>query len=177
MINEKMLMGRDNLLEESRKTQKVRIAWRHSKLELAEYADREKELSGHGKWFDYSEIAILEAWVRKMNKELDDIFYYLQFDYGLIGGTGCTHPLTTPWESYMEPIELDARHIAYLSLFMFMVAVLAITHSVAILVIVAFLARALYLSSSKRSNARIILSPNGVESRVGNSTYWGVGNV
>jgi type IV secretory pathway VirB3-like protein len=77
----------------------------------------------------------------------------------------------------MEPIELDARHIAYLSLFMFMVAVLAITHSVAILVIVAFLARALYLSSSKRSNARIILSPNGVESRVGNSTYWGVGNV
>ena len=80
MINEKMLMGRDNLLEESRKTQKVRIAWRHSKLELAEYANREKELSGHGKWFDYSEIAILEAWVRKMNKELDDIFYYLQFD-------------------------------------------------------------------------------------------------
>ena len=79
MINEKMLMGRDDLLEESRKTQKVRIAWRHSKLELAEYADREKELSGHGKWFDYSEIAILEAWVRKMNEEYDDIFYYLQF--------------------------------------------------------------------------------------------------
>jgi len=77
----------------------------------------------------------------------------------------------------MEPIELDARHMAYLSLFMFMVAVLVITHSVAILVIVAFLARALYLSSSKRSNARIILSPLGVESRVGNSIYWGVGDV
>jgi hypothetical protein len=41
--NEKMLMGRNNLLEESRKTQKVRIAWRHSKLELAEHIGREKE--------------------------------------------------------------------------------------------------------------------------------------
>jgi hypothetical protein len=177
MINEKMLMGRDDLLEESRKTQKVRIAWRHSKLELAEYADREKELSGHGKWFDYSEIAILEAWVRKMNKELDDIFYYLQFDYGLIGGTGCTHPLTTPWESYMEPIELDARHVAYLSLFMFMMAVLVITHSVSILMLVLFLARGLYLSSNKQSAARIIVSRSGVKSRVGKEIYWEVGNV
>ena len=75
------------------------------------------------------------------------------------------------------PIELVARHVAYLSLFMFAVIVLVITHSVAVLLIVAFLARALYLSSSKRSNARIILSPNGVESRVGNSIYWEVGNV
>jgi len=77
----------------------------------------------------------------------------------------------------MEPIELDARHIAYLSLFMFMVVVLAITHSVAILVIVAFLARALYLSGNKQSAARIIVSRSGIESRVGNSIYWGVGNV
>jgi hypothetical protein len=77
----------------------------------------------------------------------------------------------------MEPIELDARHVAYLSLFMFMMTVLAITHSVAVLVIVAFLARALYLSSSKRSNARIILSPNGVESRVGKKSYWKIGEV
>jgi hypothetical protein len=79
MVNEKMLMGRNNLLEESRKTQKVRVAWHSSKIELAEFIDREKELSGHGKWFDYSEIATLEAWVCKMNKEYDDIFYYLQF--------------------------------------------------------------------------------------------------
>lgn len=49
MVNEKMLMSRNNLLEESRKTQKVRIAWRYSKIELAEFIDREKELSGHGK--------------------------------------------------------------------------------------------------------------------------------
>ena len=77
MVNEKMLMGRNNLLEESRKTQKVRIAWRFPKL--AEFIDREKELSGHGKWLDYSEIATFEAWVRKMNKEYDDIFHYLQF--------------------------------------------------------------------------------------------------
>ena len=35
MVNEKMLMGRNNLLEESRKTQKVRIAWHFSKIELA----------------------------------------------------------------------------------------------------------------------------------------------
>jgi hypothetical protein len=79
MVNEKMLMGSNNLLEEPRKTQKVRIAWRFSKIELAEFIDREKELSGHGKWFDYSEIATLEAWVCKMNKEYDDIFHYLQF--------------------------------------------------------------------------------------------------
>jgi hypothetical protein len=79
MVNEKMLMGRNNLLEESRKTQKVRIAWRFSKTELAEFIDREKELSGHGKWFNYSEIATLEDWVCKMNKEYDDIFHYLQF--------------------------------------------------------------------------------------------------
>lgn len=79
MVNEKMLMGRNNLLEESRKTQKVRIAWRSSKVELAEFIDREKELSGHGKWLDYSEIATLAAWVRKMNEEYDDIFHYLQF--------------------------------------------------------------------------------------------------
>ena len=77
----------------------------------------------------------------------------------------------------MEPIELDARYVAYLSLFMFMVIVLVITHSVAVLLIVAFLARALYLSSSKRSNARIILSPNGVESRVGKKSYWKIGEV
>jgi hypothetical protein len=34
MVNEKMLMGRNNLLEESRKTktQKVRIAWHFSKI-------------------------------------------------------------------------------------------------------------------------------------------------
>jgi hypothetical protein len=49
MVNEKMLMGLNNLLEESRKTQKVRIAWHSSKIELAEFIDREKELSGHGK--------------------------------------------------------------------------------------------------------------------------------
>jgi hypothetical protein len=79
MVNEKMLMGCNNLLEESRKTQKVRIAWHFSKIELAEFIDREKELSGHGKWFDYSEIATLEAWVRKMNKEYDDMFHWLQF--------------------------------------------------------------------------------------------------
>jgi type IV secretory pathway VirB3-like protein len=76
----------------------------------------------------------------------------------------------------MEPIELDARHVACLSLFMFAVIVLVITHSVAVLLIVAFLARALYLSSSKRSNARIILSPN-VESRVGGKSYWKIGEV
>ena len=69
MINERMLMGLNDLLEESRKTQKVRIAWRHSKVELAEHIDREKELSGHGEWFNYSEIASLEAWVRKLNEE------------------------------------------------------------------------------------------------------------
>ena len=79
MVNEKMLMGRNDLLEESRKTQKVRIAQRHSKVELAEHIDREKELSGHGEWFDNSEIASLEAWVRKLNEESDDIFHYLQF--------------------------------------------------------------------------------------------------
>lgn len=79
MVNEKMLMGLNDLLEESRKTQKVRIALRHSKLELAEHTDREKELSGHGEWFNYSEIASLEAWVRRMNEEYDDIFHYLQF--------------------------------------------------------------------------------------------------
>ena len=77
----------------------------------------------------------------------------------------------------MEPIELDARHVAYLSLFMFMMTVLAITHSVAVLVIVAFLARALYLARTKKSNALILVYRNGIESRVGNSTYWGVGNV
>jgi hypothetical protein len=49
MVNEKMLMGRNNLLEESRKTQKVRIAWHFSKIELAEFIDREKELSGYEK--------------------------------------------------------------------------------------------------------------------------------
>jgi hypothetical protein len=167
MVNEKMLMGRDDLLEESRKTQKVRIAWRHSKLELAEHINREKELSGHGEWFDYSEIAILEAWIRRMNKEHDDIFYYLQF---------CEKTSTAP-ESNMEPIELDARYVAYLSLYMFMVAVLVITHSVAVLLVVIFLARALYLSSNKQSVARIIVSRSGVKSYVGNSIYWEVGNV
>ena len=79
MVNEKMLIGRDDLLKEQRKTQKVRIAWRFRKIELAEFIDREKELSGHGKWFDVDEIATLEAWVCKMNKEYDDIFHYLQF--------------------------------------------------------------------------------------------------
>ena len=59
--------------------QKVRIAWRHSKIELAENIGREKELSGHGKWFDYSKIATLEAWIRRLNEEDDDIFHYLQF--------------------------------------------------------------------------------------------------
>lgn len=77
----------------------------------------------------------------------------------------------------MEPIELDARYVAYLSLFMFMVTVLVITHSVAVLLIVAFLARALYLARTKKSNALILVYRNGIESRVGNSTYWGVGNV
>ena len=77
----------------------------------------------------------------------------------------------------MEPIELDARHVAYLSLFMFMMAVLVITHSVAILLIVAFLARGLYLSSNKQSAARIVVSRNGITSRVGDSIYWEVGNV
>ena len=76
----------------------------------------------------------------------------------------------------MKPIELDARHVAYLSLFMFMMAVLVITHSLTVLVIVAFLARALYLSSSKQSNARIILSLSSIESRVGNGCYWKVGD-
>ena len=68
----------------------------------------------------------------------------------------------------MKPLDLDARHVAYLSLFIFMMAVLVITHSVAVLVIVAFLARLLYLSSIERSNA-FILSPCrvGVESYVG----------
>jgi len=79
MVNEKMLIGRNDLLEESRKHTKVRIAWRYFKVELAEYIDREKELSGHGEWFDNSEIANLEAWVRKMNEKSDDIFHYLQF--------------------------------------------------------------------------------------------------
>ena len=77
----------------------------------------------------------------------------------------------------MEPIELDARHVAYLSLFMFAVIVLVITHSVAVLLIVAFLARALYLSSNKQSAARIIVSRSGVESRVGKEIYWEVRNV
>ena len=77
----------------------------------------------------------------------------------------------------MEPIELDARHVAYLSLFMFMVAVLVITHSVAVLVMVAFLARALYLSGNKQSAARIIVSRSGVESRVGKESYWKIGEV
>ena len=77
----------------------------------------------------------------------------------------------------MKPIELDARHVAYLSLFIFMVAVLVITHSVAVLLIVAFLARALYLARTKKSNALILVSSSGIESRVGKSTYWGVGNV
>jgi hypothetical protein len=67
MVNEKMLMGR-----------KVRIAWHYSKIELVEFIDREKKLSGHGEWFDYSEKASLEAWVCKMNKEHDGILYYLQ---------------------------------------------------------------------------------------------------
>ena len=79
MVNEKMLMGRNDLLEESRKTQKVRIAWHHSKLELAEHIDREKELSGHGEWFDNSEIASLEAWVRKLNEESATYFIIFNF--------------------------------------------------------------------------------------------------
>ena len=77
----------------------------------------------------------------------------------------------------MEPIELDARHVACLSLFMFAVIVLVITHSVAVLLIVAFLARGLYLSSNKQSAARIIVSRSGVKSRVGKEIYWEVGNV
>jgi type IV secretory pathway VirB3-like protein len=77
----------------------------------------------------------------------------------------------------MKPIELDARHVAYLSLFMFAVIVLVITHSVAVLLIVAFLARGLYLSSNKQSAARIIVSRSGVKSRVGKEIYWEVGNV
>jgi hypothetical protein len=78
MVNEKMLMGRNNLLEERRKTQKVRIVWHYSKIELAKSIDREKELSGHGEWIDIGEIATLEAWVCERNKEPDDILYYLQ---------------------------------------------------------------------------------------------------
>ena len=77
----------------------------------------------------------------------------------------------------MKPIELDARHVAYLSLLMFAVIVLVITHSVAVLLIVAFLARGLYLSSNKQSAARIIVSRSGVKSRVGKEIYWEVGNV
>lgn len=80
MVNEKMLIDKiGDLLEKTRKPQKVRIAWCHSKLKLAEHINREKELSGHGEWFDYSEIATLEAWVRRMNEEYADIFHYLQF--------------------------------------------------------------------------------------------------
>jgi type IV secretory pathway VirB3-like protein len=60
---------------------------------------------------------------------------------------------------------------------MFAVIVLVITHSVAVLLIVAFLARGLYLSSNKQSAARIIVSRSGVKSRVGKDIYWEVGNV
>jgi type IV secretory pathway VirB3-like protein len=77
----------------------------------------------------------------------------------------------------MKPIELDARYVAYLSLFMFMVAVLVITHSLTVLLLVVFLTRTLYLARTKKSNALILVYRNGIESRVGNSTYWGVGNV
>ena len=76
----------------------------------------------------------------------------------------------------MEPIELDARHVAYISLFVFMMTVLVITHSLTVLMLVLFLARGLYLSSNKQSAARIVVSRSGITSRVGNSIYWEVGN-
>lgn len=76
----------------------------------------------------------------------------------------------------MKTIELDARYVAYLSSFIFMVAVLVITHSLTVLMLVLFLARGLYLSSNKQSAARIVVSRSGITSRVDNSIYWEVGN-